>query len=185
MARGIGKDRASGGIMSQERQPLDLFDRAVVPALGVIAAVLLFTMMALTCIDVVGRYIFSRPVYGAFEITEMLLAALIFAGLPLVTLRGEHIMVDVFDAITPDWLFRLQHIAACAFAFVATAYLSWRLWIRAERLDSAGETTAQLHIRLANLTYAMAILMALTSIAFLVIALRRPHRHTPGEGPGT
>ncbi len=74
----------------------------------------LFAMMVLTCVDVVGRYFLSRPIFGAFEITEMLLAALIFAGLPLVTLRNEHVTVDVLDPITPDWLFRIQHVVACA-----------------------------------------------------------------------
>ena len=76
------------------------FDRAVVPALGTIAAALMFCLMLLTCVDVVGRYFFNKPVTGGFELTEMLLAALIFAGLPLVTLRGDHITVDLFDPVT-------------------------------------------------------------------------------------
>src|SRR4029077_1450758 len=105
----IAPGRKAGGTMSDGRQPLDVFDRNIVPALGVIAAVLLFGLMVLTCVDVVGRYFLNRPVYGAFEITEMLLAALIFLGLPLVTLRNEHVNVDVLDPITPDWLFRLEH----------------------------------------------------------------------------
>ena len=42
-------------------------------------------------IDVVGRYFFSMPVTGGFEMTEILLASLIFAGLPLVTLRDDRV----------------------------------------------------------------------------------------------
>src|SRR5262245_61772159 len=117
--------------MDDRNEPLGIFDRTVVPALGFVAAVVLFAMMALTCADVIGRYRFNAPVFGAFEITETLLAALIFAGLPLVTLRNEHVTVDVLDPITPEWVFRLQHVAACLLGFVSTGYLSWRLWIRA------------------------------------------------------
>ena len=40
------------------------FDRAVQSALGALTAVVLFAMMALTCVDVVGRYLFNRPVPG-------------------------------------------------------------------------------------------------------------------------
>jgi len=40
-------------------------------------------------------------VTGGFEMTEMLLARSSSAGLPLVTLRGDHITVDLFDAVTP------------------------------------------------------------------------------------
>ena len=172
----------SGGSMGNGL--LQLFDRAVAPALGVFAALVLFAMMLLTCSDVVGRYFLSRPIFGAFELTEMLLAALIFAGLPLVTLRNEHVTVDVFDPITPDWLFRIQHVVACALGLLSTGYLAWRLWLRAVNMDAAGETTAQLKFKLAYLTYTMSILMALTALALLVLAFRRPRRSVPGEAAG-
>ena len=163
---------------------LQWIDRAVAPALGVFAALVLFAMMLLTCCDVVGRYFLSRPIFGAFELTEMLLAALIFAGLPLVTLRNEHVTVDLLDPITPDWLFRIQHVIASALGMLATGYLAWRLWLRALNMDSAGETTAQLKFKLAYLTYAMSLLMVLTAMALLLLVFRRPQRAEPGEGPG-
>jgi len=94
-------------------------------ALGTIAAALMFCLMLLTCVDVVGRYFFNKPVTGGFELTEMLLAALIFAGLPLVTLRGDHITVDLFDPVTPDWLFRIQHALASLIGAACTGYLAW------------------------------------------------------------
>jgi len=163
-------------------QPLDRFDRIVVPVLEYVAAAVMFCLMLLTCVDVIGRYFLNKPLWGGFELTEMLLAALIFAGLPLVTLRNEHVVVDLFDPVTPDWLFRIQHVAACAIGCVCTGYLAWRLWLRAEALDRAGETTSQLQFKLAWLTYAMAVLMALTAAALIVTLFRLPHRHIPGEG---
>ena len=166
--------------MASEQPPLALFDRIVTPVLGFVAALVMFGLMAVTCVDVFGRYFLSMPVRGGFEITEMLLATLIFAGLPLVTLRNEHVMVDVLDALVPEWLFRLQHVMACLIAFVATAYLSWRLWIRAVSMVAAGETTAQLKFTIGYLTFAMSILMAVTAIALLVLACRRPTRHSAG-----
>ena len=141
-------------------------------------------MMLLTCVDVIGRYFFNQPVSGGFEITEMLLAALIFCGLPLVTLRNEHVTVDVLDPVTPDWLFRLQHVVACLIGLLSTGYLAWRLWLRALNMDAAGETTAQLKFKLAYLTYAMSILMALTALALLMLTFRQPQRHVAGEGAG-
>lgn len=167
--------------MSQPREPLDWIDRTVYPVLGYIAATVVFVLMLLTTADVVGRYLFNSPIWGAFEITEILLATLIFAGLPLVTLRNEHVTVDLFDPVTPEWLFRIQHVLACLIGFVCTAYLSWRLWIRADNMLAAGETTAQLKITLAWLCYAMSVLMALTALALLVLSLRHPRRHHTGE----
>ena len=59
--------------------------RARRPALGVTSAAVLFLMMAITAVDVAGRYVFNKPLTGGFEITELLLAALIYCGLPLVS----------------------------------------------------------------------------------------------------
>jgi TRAP-type C4-dicarboxylate transport system permease small subunit len=160
------------------------FERAAVPALGFVAAALMFCLMLLTCIDVVGRYFFNKPVTGGFELTEVLLAALIFAGLPLVTLRGDHITVDLFDPVTPDWLFRIQHAIASLIGTACAGYLAWCLWLRAVALDRAGETTSQLQFKIAWLAYAMALLMALTAAALVVTLFRVPPRHIPGEGEG-
>jgi TRAP-type C4-dicarboxylate transport system permease small subunit len=167
--------------MSEHREPLDWFDRAVVPVLGYVAATLLFGLMLLTCADVFGRYFLNHPVVGGFELTEMLLAAVIFAGLPLVTLRDDHVTVDLLDPVTPDWLFRIQHVVACGIGVGCTAFLAWRLWLRAVHLHQEGETTAVLKIQQAWLTYAMSILMACTAVALLALLFRRPHRHHTTE----
>ena len=163
--------------MNEQRQPLAWIDRAIVPLLGYVAAAVMFTLMVLTCVDVIGRYFFNSPIPGGFELTEMLLAGLIFAGLPLVTLRNDHVTVDLFDPVVPDWLFRIQHVIACAIGFVCTGYLAWRLWLRAEQMDRAGEVTAQLKIKLGWLTYSMSLLMAFTALALIVLASRQPRRH--------
>lgn len=158
-----------------------LLDRIVEPVLGTFAAIILFAMMLLTCADVFGRYFLSMPIYGGFELTETMLACLIFAGLPLVTLRQEHVTVDVLDGVTPSWLLRLQHVLASLLGAAATGYLAWRLWIRAGNMLAAGETTAQLKIKLGYLAMAMSVLMALTALLLLAVAFSRPRRQATGE----
>ena len=71
-------------------------------ALGAAAAMLLFGLMALTTADVIGRYIFNWPLRGAFEITELLLLTLIFAGLPLASRADEHVTLDFIDMALGD-----------------------------------------------------------------------------------
>ena len=67
--------------------------------LGAISGTVLFLMMMITAVDVVGRYVFNKPLAGGFEVTEMMLAALIYCGLPLVSQRREHIVIDTFDPL--------------------------------------------------------------------------------------
>ena len=157
-----------------QRQPLAAFDRVIGPTLGLCCWLLLFCLMAITCADVIGRYFFGTPVYGAFEMTEMLLAALIFVGLPLVTLRNEHITVDLLDPVAPDWLLRIQHVVVVPDRRVAHRLSRMAALASRRHMDSAGETTAQLKFKLAYLTYGMSVLMALTALALLVLAFRRP-----------
>jgi TRAP-type C4-dicarboxylate transport system permease small subunit len=164
--------------MDSGKTPFAVFDRLIGPVLGVWAAILLFCLMALTCVDVVGRYFFSKPVTGGFELTEIMLAGLIFVGLPLVTIRNEHITVDLLDSFSPPWVIRALHVVASLVGAVATAYLAWRLWLRAVSMLQAGETTAPLKLPISYLTFSMSVLMGLTAIALLILACRRPQHHT-------
>src|SRR5882672_9779868 len=80
------------------------WERWIDAALGIAASVLLFLMMLLTFADVVARYLLNWPIRGAFEITELALLVLIFAGLPLVSHADEHVVMDFIDRILPSWL---------------------------------------------------------------------------------
>jgi TRAP-type C4-dicarboxylate transport system permease small subunit len=152
--------------------------RAAEQVLGYAVAATLFVMMLVTCADVAGRYLFNHPIPGAFELTEMLLAGMIFTALPLVTVRGEHVTVDLFDGITPDWLLRVQHVIACLIGVVCTGFLAYRLGVRAENMVASGQTTAQLHFTIGWLTWGMAIMMGLTSAALAQLAWRHPRRQS-------
>lgn len=60
---------------------------------------LMAAMVALTFTDVIGRRLFGHPVFGAHDLTEHLMALLVFTGLPLLTLAAMHLKVDLFDKI--------------------------------------------------------------------------------------
>ncbi|MGJ8609544.1 MAG: TRAP transporter small permease [Octadecabacter sp.] len=58
---------------------------------------LIMAMMMLTFADVIGRYVFSSPIFGASEMISALLALTIFAGLGITNARDEHIAVELVD----------------------------------------------------------------------------------------
>lgn len=163
--------------------PEGRLDRLVEAALGLVTACVLFSLMALTGVDVVGRYFFNSPLQGGLELTEMLLAATIFSAMPLVTLREEHVVIDLLDAVSADWVLRVQHVAACLIGAFALSVLTWRLWLRGDQLQT-GETTAVLRIPVAPFAYAMSALMAVNIVILLVLVFRKPRRQTPGASGG-
>jgi TRAP-type C4-dicarboxylate transport system permease small subunit len=145
--------------------------------LGVLAAAILFAMMLLTAVDVIGRYIFNRPVNGGFELTEIMLAALIYCGLPLVSARREHIVIDTFDPFFPRAFKRALDVIAeilCAFAFGGMAILIFQ---RAQRIASYGDTTSVLKLPLAPFAYIVAAMIAITALIhiWLIFVPARPH----------
>jgi TRAP-type C4-dicarboxylate transport system permease small subunit len=113
-----------------------------------------------------------------------MLAATIFSALPLVTLREEHVVIDLLDSSMPDRMFRVQHVLACLIGAFALAVLAWRLWERGIQLGT-GETTVVLRIPVAPFAYGMSVLVALNIVILLVLAFRKPCRHKPGAYGGS
>ena len=133
--------------------------------LAILAAGLLFCMMLVTFIDVIGRYLFDAPVPGGFEVTELMLAALIFLGLPLVTASDGHVTVDLFDSLIPQRLRPLQAWLVSLLTIFAFAVMTWKMWQFAWRTYSYADTTAVLQIPYSPLVFMMASMATLTTLA--------------------
>jgi TRAP-type C4-dicarboxylate transport system permease small subunit len=141
--------------------------------LGAAAAGILLAMMALTVVDVVARYVFSRPVRGAFEITELMLLVLIFAGLPLVSFSDEHAVMDFVDRVLGPraqvLLERLVQTACAVFMFL----LTWLVWRKADRIWAYRDSTDVLRIVYGPFVYFMAIALGLAGVIHLYKVIER------------
>ena len=144
-----------------------VWERRADAALGIAASAILFCMMTLTFVDVVLRYGFNRPLRGGFEVTELLLLVLIFAGLPLVTHAGEHVTMDLIDrwlgARARNALTRLMEALSAALMFA----LTWFMWIKATRVAGYGDTTDVLRIAVAPFVYFMVAMILLSGLIHL------------------
>lgn len=147
--------------------PENKLDRAVDGVLGVAASAILFCMMLLTFVDVVARYLFNFPLRGGFEITELMLLVLIFAGLPLVSHADEHVTMDFIDRMLPPRagmvLVRAVHAICAAVLF----FLTWQVWIKAGTIAGYGDTTDVLKIPVGPFVYFMVAMIFLTGLVHL------------------
>ena len=139
---------------------------------GGFAALLLFFMMGLTFVDVILRYWFDMPIPGGFEVTELLLASLIFCGLPQVTMEQEHVSVDLFDRFIPKAIHRLRDLTVLGTCSVCIAVLAWRMWHKANESIAYGDITAVLELPLAPVFFLASIALAVTTVVFLVLLVR-------------
>ena len=147
---------------------------------GTLAASALFGIMALTLVDVSGRKLASTSVPGSLELTELLMVVVIFAGLPLVSLRGEHVVFDSLDPLLARSLRRLQALLVDLAVAALLAGMAWLMWDKAAQLAGFGDTTAQLHIPQAPFVALMGALLALTSLVHLLLAFAPTAHHHPG-----
>ncbi len=150
-------------------QGLRILVARILPA---VSAGLILAMVAVTVIDVIGRYLFNSPLPGAFELTQVLLADLVLAALPITTLKGSHVEVDLLSSV---WSAKVDRIA-CAFGAGVTALvlvaLSWTVGRHGLGLFHDGAQTFDLSLPL----WPAAALGTVTFAASALIALL-PHDH--------
>lgn len=165
---GETRDGATGGGDSPFR-PL----AAATRLLQLVAALLLLVMMTVTFVDVIGRYVFNSPLPGAFELTEVLLALVVFVGLPIVTARREHVTVDLVTGRLPGAVRRGFARLALTVTAGVLGLLSWRLALLARDFSSYGDATVYLGIPLGPVALVMAVLTGISALVATVLILRR------------
>ena len=151
-------------------------------ACGLLCAAALFGIMALTFFDVGGRKLLDNSIPGSLELTELMMVAVIFAALPLVSLRGEHVTFDSLDAWLPAWVRRAQAVIVHLLSAAALIGLAWLMWREAGQFMQTGETTAQLKILKGPFIYGMALACALTGAVHLAQLFKPPAELAEGEG---
>ncbi len=109
--------------MSWLKPIMDLLNRVVL----IFGVTIVASMMVLTCVDVFLRYAFNNPFYGTVEVTQYLLALLVFAGLALITRDRSHIVVSLFEPFMLRHLPRLYALLFSICNLVGIAVIAWLL----------------------------------------------------------
>ena len=111
-----------------------------------IGAFSLFSMMLLTIADVAGRYLFSRPVLGAYELTEFMVLVLIFSFLAYTQAGKSHVSVDLFMMFFPEkikiFIEIFNHLACLAIMVLIT----WMGFEKALEMLRTGESSPNLAV---------------------------------------
>jgi TRAP-type C4-dicarboxylate transport system permease small subunit len=150
------------------------FKRLLERTLGVVSAIILLILVMITCVDVVGRYFLNMPLNGAFEMTEVLLVALVFSALPLATERREHVEVDLLATIFSQNINRLLIAFGGLFTAAVLLTFSWRLTIHAMKAAEDGAVTNALEIPLASIGYFAAVACFISAIIAVLRGFKLP-----------
>lgn len=143
---------------------------------GLLLVLLLSAMVALTFTDVVGRRLFNTPVFGAHDLTEHLMALIIFAGLPLLTARRGHLSVDLFDRwlLQPGW--RPWHKLVDVLIAAVLGLIAWEYTLAVPEAQAINEVSPALTIPRAWMYAFMALTTGLSALLALFATAPR-HEH--------
>ncbi|MBS98056.1 MAG: hypothetical protein CMI01_05205 [Oceanospirillaceae bacterium] len=142
-------------------------------ALELVAAVVLFSLMAITCVDVAGRYLFSNSLDGATELTRIGLAIMIFAELPVVTWRGGHIVVDLLDRVLGNKIVKALGLLAALVISSSMYFLGARIFELAERSLRRGVVTEYLGLPAGYVVEYIAIMSWFTALGMITYGIYR------------
>jgi TRAP-type transport system small permease protein len=136
--------------------------------LSYLGCISLFAMMCLTTVDVVGRYLFNRPITGAFEITEYLVLILIFAFIGYAQSQKSHVAVDLLWAQLPPRLRKYIDLGNHFICLAVMVLITWMGALKAIELKSVGEASPNLQIP----AYPFAFFMVLGCLVMCVELIR-------------
>lgn len=114
--------------------------------LAYLGATALFVMMCLTSADVVGRYLFNRPITGVFEVTEYLVLILIFSFIGYTQSQNSHVAVDLLMTKLPPRMRVYIDLANHLVCLGLMVLITWMGFEKALDLRAVGEVSPNLQI---------------------------------------
>lgn len=132
---------------------------------------LLVGIALLAAIDPLARMLCSHPIPSIYEITELLLAVVIFAALPYTAVRDGHIAIDAIIRRCP---IRLQRSMMCASSLLGAALfgaITWGLGAAAYTALHTGRTTITARLPIAPFLAVAAIASAGSTLVYCLQVL--------------
>lgn len=140
-------------------------------ALEALAATTLLLLMFLTCLDVAGRYFFANSIDGTTELTEIAIAVIVFAELPVITWRGGHVVVDILDSFLPAMTLKVLTLFSALLISSTLYFLGIRIFQLAERSLRRGEISELLEIPVGIIVQYIAIMSWMTAALMLTYGI--------------
>lgn len=125
---------------------LQIIVELIARVLALAGGAVLLCIIVLTCVSIIGRALVPfdfgvGPIRGIYDMTEIGMAAAIFAFLPWAQFNEAHARVDLFQPIMPKTMDRVLDLLFNVAMLVVAAVGTWRLYLGMQDKLSFGETT--------------------------------------------
>ncbi|MBI5016436.1 MAG: TRAP transporter small permease [Deltaproteobacteria bacterium] len=144
-------------------------------ALKILGAVCLTAMIALTVVDVAGRFI-GRPVEGAIESTGFLATLVLAFAMPYSHRERVHIGVDILTRRLPPRVAAALEAVTGTAACVLFGFIARQSYLYAVTIKESGERSMTLQLPVHLFIYAVAFSFAALALIQFLDVLRSARR---------
>ena len=136
--------------------------------LGMIAAVAIFTMMALTCLDVFLRYFFRKPIPGTYEIVALLGAVAVSFAMAHTLAEKGHVAVSLIVQMFPKRLQGIVESIISIFGIILFGLIAWQSILYGVDCQRSGEVSMTLQLPFYPIIYGVALGAAVVCLVLIV-----------------
>lgn len=176
---GAGHGSASDDSPRRRPSAIERTLEAFTRALALAGGALLMVAIAITIVSVAGRYLFSAPVPGDYELVELICGVGVFLFFPYTHAADGNIIAEFFTTGLSPRRRRILDVGNDVIFTIVAMLLTWRLGVGFEDKYSSGEATILIQIPMwwgygvAVLSMFLLTIVCLMRVAVGLGALRR------------
>ena len=136
--------------------------------LDMIAALAIFSMMALTCADVFLRYFFRKPIPGTYEIVALLGAVAVSFAMAHTLVEKGHVAVSLIVQMFPKRLQGIVESFISIFGIILFGLITWQSILYGIDCQRAGEVSMTLQLPFYPIIYGVALGAAVVCLVLIV-----------------
>ena len=135
--------------------------------LNIIGVAMGLIMVLIVTANVIGRYLFRRPLIGTVEIEEFMLLVLVFFGIGYAQIKKRHVSISVLvDRLPPKAQFVINNITYLP-SLIAFFLITWQSLVMAKRYWIKGVSSLFLEIPISPFLCIVAAGSAVLCLALL------------------
>ncbi len=153
--------------------------RTISHILGSAGIGFIIILMFITCIDVLGRYIFNRPLSGTYELSELCMASLTLLGWAYTQALKSHIDIDLLYTHLPRKTRTVLDLIIPLLGIALFVFVAWQSIYFITDSFKWHETTEMLKIptwTFKSLIFIGAVAISLQFLADFITALQKTMR---------
>jgi TRAP-type C4-dicarboxylate transport system permease small subunit len=136
--------------------------------LDMIAAMAIFVMMSLTCVDVFLRYFFRKPIPGTYEIVALLGAVAVAFAMAHTSVEKGHVAVSLIVQLFPKRLQGIIESIISIFGIILFGLIAWQSVLYGVDCQRSGEVSMTLQLPFYPIIYGVALCAGIVCLVLMV-----------------